>query len=284
MSLIGADPRPAARVLAYAGNQPLLLNASYGKGRVILWTSYEWTGPEVKGKLYGLDDLVWRGLVWAARKPFLLCGIPHCLALRIDDAAGFGQGSNRHLGYVAVANRFGLKPWLGVFIDDLREDPEAVQALARYTRQGLATASPHAQRWHSFFYLDETLWTDGQGRNIAGRNWPDEVMASNFAEAEKFFAEHGILKSSFVIPHFYEFGTNSFEGLKHWGAELVATVLEPSRGYTVHLCCAPDLISTTSRRERAMRLIRSSSPTGSPSPAMPSATTACSILWSKSAT
>jgi hypothetical protein len=229
--ILGTAPGSAAEVLAYAGNQPLLVSARYGKGRAAVWTSYEWTKPEVKGKLYGLDDLVWRSLVWAARKPFLLRGMPRYLAMRVDDVAGFGLGSNRHLGYVTAANRYGLKPWLGVFIDDLRDDPEAVQALARFTQQGLATASVHARRWHSFFFLDEPLWTDGAGRNIAERDWPDEVVARNFAEAEKFFALHSIVKSKLVIPHFYEFGTNNFEGLKQWGAEFVSTVLEPGHGY-----------------------------------------------------
>ena len=252
MMLAGAIPGGAVQVLARAGNQPLLVSARYGKGRAVLWTSYEWTKPDVKGKLYGLDDLVWRGLVWAARKPFLLRGMPRYLAMRVDDVSGFGLGSNRHLGYVAVANHYGLKPWLGAFIDDLREDPEALQALARFTQQGLATASVHARRWSSFFFLDEPLWTDGAGRNIAGRDWPDEVMARNFAEAEKFFDLHGIVKSKLVIPHFYEFGTNNFEGLKHWGAEFVSTVLEPGHGYgTPMLRAGPYLIHEPLRASSA---------------------------------
>jgi hypothetical protein len=252
MMVAGAIPGGAAEVLARAGNQSLLVSARYGKGRAVLWTSYEWTKPDVKGKLYGLDDLVWRSLVWAARKPFLLRGMPHYLAMRVDDVSGFGLGTNRHLGYVAVANRYGLKPWLGVFIDDLREDPEALQALARFTQQGWATASAHARRWHSFFFLDEPLWTDGAGRNIAGRDWPDEVMARNFAEAEKLFDLHGIVKSKLVIPHFYEFGTNNFEGLKHWGAEFVFTVLEPGHGYgTPMLRAGPYLIHEPPRASSA---------------------------------
>ncbi len=231
MAVPGTVPESDALVLAYAGSQPLLVSATYGRGRAVLWTSYEWTKPDVKGKLYGLDDLVWRSLVWAARKPFALRGMPHYLTLRIDDVSGFGLGSNRHLGYVATANRYKLKPWLGVFLDDLREDPEAVQALARYTQQGLATASVHARRWHSFFYYDEPLWTDERGANTAGRQFPDEKVTANFEEAENFFAQHGIVKSKYVIPHFCEFGTNNFAGLKRWGAEFVGSLLEPERGW-----------------------------------------------------
>jgi hypothetical protein len=231
MTVPGMLAGPHALPLAYVGNQPMLVSATYGRGRAVLCTTYDWTKPDLKGKLYGLDDLVWRSLVWAARKPFLLRGMPHYLALRIDDVSGFGLGSNRHLGYVATANRYGLKPWLGIFMDDLREDPEAIQALAHFTQQGLATASVHARRWHEFFYLEEPLWNDEWGTNIAARDLSADQVAANFAQAEDFFARHGILKSKLVLPHFYEFGTNVFEGLQRWGAQFVGTVLEPGRGY-----------------------------------------------------
>ena len=39
----------------------------------------------VKGPMYGLDDLVWRSLVWAARKPFVMQGMPPLVTMRVDD-------------------------------------------------------------------------------------------------------------------------------------------------------------------------------------------------------
>jgi len=237
-AMTGLVPGPQVQILAYAGNQPLLVTAPYGRGRAVLWISYEWTKPDVKGKIYGLDDLVWRGFVWAARKPLVLRGMPHYLALRVDDVAGFGLGSNRHLGFVATANHYGLKPWLGIFVDDLRNDPEAIKALTGLTRDGLATASVHARTWDKFFYLNEPLLNDGSGTNIAARDLESGEIAANFVEAEQFFKSHGIRKSKYVIPHFYEFGTNDFEGLEHWGAQFVGTVLEPGRGYGTRLLAA----------------------------------------------
>jgi hypothetical protein len=222
---------PGVSVLARCGSQPLLMTARHGSGRTAVWTSYEWTRPDVKGKLYGLDDLVWRSLVWAARKPFVMRGMPHYLALRIDDVSGVGLGANRHLGYVETANHYGLKPWLGVFLDDLRENPEAVQTLAKLTQQGLATASVHARRWANFFYLDEPLWHDERGANIAGHDWPEDQVSNNFADAGRFFQDHGIPKSKVVIPHNYEFGSNVFSGLEQWGAEFVSTPVAPGKGY-----------------------------------------------------
>ncbi len=226
----GTVPGPKVQVLAYAGHQPLLLAANFGRGRVLLWTSYEWTEPQVKGKLSGMDDLVWRGLVWAARKPFVLRGMPHYLALRVDDVSGWGLGTNRHLGWITTANRYGLKPWVGVFIDDLREDPEAIRALATFTQRGRATASVHARRQDSFFYLEEPLWRDANDGNVAAHDWPDDKIAANFREADEFCVQHGIPKSPFVVPHYYELGANVFEGLRQWGAKYLCTVLEPGRG------------------------------------------------------
>jgi hypothetical protein len=224
-----------ARTLATAGAADLLVAATHGSGRAVLFTSLEWAKPSVLGRLYGMDDLVWRSLVWAARKPFVLRGMPKFLAFRVDDVSGFGKGANQHLGWVDAANRHGLKPWLGIFIDDIREDPEAIARLAKLTQTGLATASPHARRWPNFFYLDEPLMTDAQGRNVAGRPWPEDVMTANFAEAERFWSEHKLAKSKVVLPHFYQFALNNFEGLARWGAEFVGTVLEPGRGYGTHV-------------------------------------------------
>ena len=242
-----------ASVLASAGSSPLLLAGTYGEGRVVLFNSYEWVKPDVKGKVYGLDDLVWRSLVWAARKPFVLRAMPHFLAFRVDDVSGFGIGSNRHLGWVAEANQYGLKPWLGIFIDDLKEDPEAIRALAQYTNNGLATASPHARRWHEFFYLEEPLWTDEYGRNVGGRPWPDSQMSSNFAEAMAFFQEHQIPRSKVILPHFYQFALNNFEGLRNWGAEFTGTVLQPGYGYgTLVPPAGPYLSGESLRASNAM--------------------------------
>lgn len=220
-----------AHVLASAGQQPLVIASEPGSGRAVLFSSYDWSRPEYLGKLYGLDDLVWRSLVWAARKPFVMRGMPRYLAFRVDDVSGFGIGSNQHLGWVEVANKYGLKPWLGIFIDDMREDPQATATLARLSQKGLVTASPHARRWSRFFFLDEPLATDDRQRNIAGKPWPDEQIAANWAEAEAFWKEHKIAKAKVVLPHFYQFAVNDFDGMKRWGAEFTGTVLKPGFGY-----------------------------------------------------
>ncbi len=231
MPVPGFTAGEKARVVASAGQQPLVVAVEQGSGRAVLFSSYDWSRPDVLGKLYGLDDLVWRSLVWAARKPFVMRRMPPYLAFRVDDVSGFGIGSNQHLGWVEVANKYGLRPWLGIFIDDMREDQQATATLARLSQKGLVTASPHARRWSEFLFLNEPLATDDRQRNIAGKPWPDEQMAANWAEAEAFWKQHGIAKAKVVLPHFYEFALNDFEGMKRWGAEFTGTVLKPGLGY-----------------------------------------------------
>ena len=172
---------------------------------------------KVKDRLYGLDDLVWRNLVWAARKPFAMGDMPKFLALRVDDFSGFGNESDRHRGWVLTANRYGLILWLGIFIDDLRKDEEATRRLAQLTQQRLATASVHARRWSEFFYLEMPLRKDETRRNIIAKSLPDETMAANFREAEQFFDKHRIVKSRLFLPHFYEYTPDNFPSLKEWG-------------------------------------------------------------------
>ena len=60
--------------LASTGAQPFLAVTTNGAGRAVQWGTYDWMSHAVKGPMFGLDDLVWRSLVWAARKPFVMQG------------------------------------------------------------------------------------------------------------------------------------------------------------------------------------------------------------------
>jgi hypothetical protein len=141
-------------------------------------------------------------------------------------------------------------------MDDPREEPEAVSALVHFTQRELATASDHTRRWHEFIYLEERLWNDERGTNIAARDLSAEQVGANFAQAEHFFARHGILKSALVLPHFYEFGTNVFEWLDRWGAQFVGMVLEPGRDYGTPLLPAKPYLAQEPLRPGAARAAR----------------------------
>ena len=110
--------------------------------------------------MYGADDLVWRSIVWAARKPFVMQGLPPFVTMRVDDESG-------PFNWMHVANEFGIEPWAGLFYHNV-DDVESAD-LAALTNAGDATVSIHAKNG-SFFYFNH-----GSGDHDAS------TVAANFA-------------------------------------------------------------------------------------------------------
>lgn len=330
MRLAGISLPPSARALAQSGGEPFVIVAEHGKGRAVQWASYDWMSHDVLGPMRGLDDLVWRSLAWAARKPFVMQVLPPIVTMRVDDAAG-------PFGWVHTANEVGLKPWIGLFVDQI-DETEAAE-LESLVQSGGATAAVHAFDTDRFFYFDHferlvlgtgfdrfpsppflghraascvfalalmlpgavAWWRSGAGgrwgrsatagvlfglaaviepkltvtgattlglvaalawragrrfrpsatliaaavglatfgiwsfglRGILfrGGDWPDDTVDANYARATQWHRAHDIPVSKFVVPHYYEFGSNVFSGLASWGVEYVGTQLVPGTGY-----------------------------------------------------
>lgn len=316
----------ATHALVMAGDTPLLSIAESGTGRAVQWHSYAWMSHAVLGPVHGLDDVLWRSIVWAARKPFVMQVLPPIVTMRVDDAQG-------PFGWVRVANEFGLKPWLGIFLGTITEsDAGDVHSLVR---AGGATASVHGYEANTFFYFNHhdhlkirlgadaltsnlslggrvvsgilamvvvllggiAWWRAVSGRSMAlslaagvffglatfikfklavallaflavalavavryvmlravavttvttfvcatlfgvwqvalrgaligPGDWPDTVVAARYAQATRWHTAHDIPVSRYVVPHFYEFGTNVFAGLADWGVQFVGTQVAP---------------------------------------------------------
>ncbi|MBE9507530.1 MAG: hypothetical protein IMY86_05720, partial [Chloroflexi bacterium] len=85
MTMAGITLPEGVTALAMTGSQPFLAVTASGLGHAVQWGSYNWMSHSVKGPIYGLDDLVWRSIVWAARKPFVMQGLPNFVTMRVDD-------------------------------------------------------------------------------------------------------------------------------------------------------------------------------------------------------
>jgi len=210
MTLAGFNASDDTTVLAVSGTHPFLSVAEHGQGRAVQWGSYDWMSHEVKGPLFGLDDLIWRSLVWAARKPFVMQGLPPFLTMRVDDVSG-------PFDWIHTANEYDIKPWTGLFFKDINKTEAA--DLSELVRSGNATTSIHAFDDEFFYYNHEV------------GNWSDEKQANNFREGTQWHKDNDILISEVVFPHFYEIGTNAFLGLSDWGVEFVGLHMEPGHGY-----------------------------------------------------
>lgn len=322
---------PASSVtVVLSGTAPLVSTAEFGEGHAVQWASYDWMSHTVLGPLLGLDDVVWRSVVWAARKPFVMQALPPIVTMRVDDALG-------PFGWVRVANEFALKPWLGIFLGEIK-DSDATD-LRSLVHAGNATASMHGFDANTFLYFNHHdhlrvhlgfdaftsrltlgsrvvsgllamalvalgafiwwrsavsgrvsasvvaglliglamfiklkiaqaliallvfavvtawraaarrmltatvvvavisilmfgVWSLGLRRALIGPgDWPTETIGAKYAQATRWHTEHDIPISRFVVPHFYEFGTNAFAGLAHWGVEFVGTQVTPGVAY-----------------------------------------------------
>lgn len=56
-------------------------------------------------------------------------------------------------------------------------------------------------------------------------------MANYFARGTQWHQAHNVPISKYVVPHFYEMGTNVFGGLRDWGVEFLGIQMDPGRNY-----------------------------------------------------
>jgi hypothetical protein len=197
-----------ASALSSVGGRPLLAVRKAGSGRVIQWLSFDWVAASVLGPIGGMDDLVWRGFVWAARKPFVLRGLPNFVTLRVDDVEG-------PFWWVPIANEVGFKPWIGPFINYVT--PSSAADLRNFVTNGLATSSVHA-----FCGFDFVYWN-----HSGSANWPDDVISNKMFGSWQWYQTNSIPISKVAVAHYSEIGPNAFQWLKNWGVEYLTVKNDP---------------------------------------------------------
>ena len=225
-------------ILVTVGDYPLVTVSTLGVGRLVGWTTGAWMRTNILGSLGGLDDVLWRSMVWAARKPFALRGLPPLVTMRVDDVTAYGeQWGQSPLYWVHVANQYGLKPWLGLFIYNLTES--AINELRHLIEEGKATAFPHAfgrpprSRKDEWYYYpqalpmraseyDEFIFYDHHHE----RPWSKVEAERGIKAVDEWYAAHSSLPMShYAVAHWYEMGSNLVEHVqRRWGANFIAKV------------------------------------------------------------
>jgi hypothetical protein len=211
---------PKATILLRTGEDRTAAFAeSLGKGRVVQFTLPPtfWL-PEYFGHVHGLDGVFWKSIVWAARKPFVMMAMPPFVTARIDDASGSGSrylinqdSAARSFRYIDTVNRFGYRPNVGLFTDDITEEDAAV--LKRKFEQGLAEFSAHAWTETRFIYINRVR--AGNGKRMVEYT-PGELRQA-FDKLDRQFAKWGIKPSKTVNSHCFSPGVNALPFLKDRG-------------------------------------------------------------------
>ena len=249
----------AGQLLIESNGKPLLIAEETNDEKIVTWTSMDWMHSDIFGPVRGLDDCLWKSFVWAARKPFFMHSLPPVVTMRIDDVAGRGGlWDESPLYWVKTANKYGFRPWLGLFIYNL--NPDAINELRSYLINSQATAFPHAfgrpNRYNNrmesyvsgnsldtvpFYYYpdaipyradsyDEFIYYD----HLNARPWPDEEAIHGLNAVQDWYNAHQPLPiSSCLIPHWYEMGTNCAGFVKEkWDSEFSCFVKPADKPYT----------------------------------------------------
>jgi hypothetical protein len=219
--------------LATLGTQgstvPILQVSNYGKGKVVKWSGYDWVFDNVLGPVYGMDDLIWRGMVWAARKPFIIQGLPPMVTMRVDDVNSNGGGISNNFDWLKIANEYGFIPWCGTFNNDIPVGN--ITLLKNLIDTDKATASPHSFTTNNYIYYNHN-------------NLSLFDAAVNVRAARDLYINNGLKISNFVVPHVYELSSASLPELKAMGVEFLGIHMLPDQLYysdtnTTWINCAP---------------------------------------------
>ncbi|NLE44442.1 MAG: hypothetical protein GX620_06945, partial [Chloroflexi bacterium] len=184
--------------------------------------------------------VLWRSLVWAARKPFALRCLPPLVAMRVDDVCGLGEAWGQSpLYWVEIANQNGFRPWLGLFLHNLSNG--AIDQLRGLLLGGTASAFPHAlgrpvkdgagDRDSARISMplrtsaqDEFIYFDHHG----GRPWPDRELDRRVAVVDAWYAQTTLPVSSYALPHWYEMGRNCARYLADtWHVQFLGLCSQP---------------------------------------------------------
>ena len=155
-------------IIAQIGSDPFILTKSYGLGRAVHFGTLEYLKADRFGFFMGIDDLFWRSLVWAARKPFVLRGYPRLWSVQMDDQRvgwGFRVRDMYDSSLTGSIGPDGVGgPWKVtgfVFTDNIAPGSPERASVINDIQQGFLQVSPHSLGSVEFGNL---YWNDGNGQ------------------------------------------------------------------------------------------------------------------------
>jgi hypothetical protein len=204
-------------IMVNSGNSAALLETSqFSTGRVVKWNTNIWMYENYLGPVFGMDDIIWRSIVWAARKPFVMQGLPPIITMRVDDVDGAGSDVIDNFRWIEISNEFDLIPWCGTFNDNI--PASYVSKFKSLLDNNRATASPHAFDYDSFIYF-----------NHYGDN--GFSPADNVIRARDYYITNQLPLSKYVASHYYELDLDALAEIHNMGIEFIATHMPFSSAY-----------------------------------------------------
>lgn len=207
------------------------LYGKFGKGKFVLYlTSSGLWQNEILGHTEGLDDLFFRSLIWASKKPIITKTMPPFITARIDDVSGSGSKVAKYIEtvknfkYVDVLNKYNFVPNLGLFIDDIVD--EDIKFIREKYYEKNAEFSPHA------FSDPKNINEFPIYMKHNGEEFKDEELKENFNKVDKKFEYFGIKPSKTLNAHFGEVGIKSLPYLKERGQNFLMNIIKVGKAFS----------------------------------------------------
>lgn len=202
----------------------------FGKGKVVIFlTSAGLWQDNILGHTRGLDDVFWRSLIWASKKPFITKTIPPFITARIDDVSASGSQVAKYketverIKYVEILNRFNIVPNLGLFINDIKK--KDIEVIRKKYYEKVANFSPHAfsdpENTNEFpIYMKQK-----------GEEFSEYEIRENFKKVDKKFFEFGIKPSLTLNVHFGTIGLNALPFLKERNQKFLMNIIKVGKSF-----------------------------------------------------
>lgn len=220
--------RRRTRVLAETeSGGPAVVAARLGQGRIVQWlVSHRIWTLQVFGHAHGLDDLFWKGIVWAARKPFAMHCMPPFVRFRFDDCNGLYRNPT-DMAFVDELARRGHKPNMCVSMNALTEAGWAF--LKRHYDKGSVEVAPHT--WAG----GVSLYYGKDGKAYSKARFRDLI-----SETAAMMRRREITPSKILSDHEHEYSSNVLPYLKRLGIEYKMNVMLPDENWAgVHVDWKP---------------------------------------------
>jgi hypothetical protein len=193
-------------VIARIGADPLIVTSTYGAGRAVHFGTLDYLRADRFGFLMGVDDLFWRSLIWAARKPFVVRGYPRLWSVQMDDTLpGWGQRVRdmydpTWTGSVAADGTGG--PWRVtgyVFTNNLPPGSAERASVINDINTGDLQISPHARGESQ----GNIYWEDLSGAPLTASTWVSTVQDMDLWLLGNGGADEIPFMSRSMVPHYW---------------------------------------------------------------------------------
>lgn len=194
IELMCVDPLENNQILMETEEQmSALVVGRVGEGRIVQYL----VSPRIWDAAYyghgsGLDDVFWKSIVWASRKPFVMKAMPSYVTFQVQAASGASDGFN----WLRPVVERGWTPYIGVLTEEVHTDDWATMANISSANQ-VAWYPQGITEKRGLYY-----------HHPRGQAYQDDELQARRAQAEEKFKQHGILIGQTFFPSFGEYGRN----------------------------------------------------------------------------